>query len=154
KGQGQFTAALGSAREVQALCQRVLGGAHWRTADARRALADLELMAPLPEPGRRAMQSVPALGGRVQDAYRKAPPSEAERLGRGLLAINLRWRGEPPPDAAGSYPNLANALRAQGQHAAAEAMDRKALAIWITALGPDPPRTATSYNNLALSLGA
>src|SRR5437870_4860908 len=63
--QGQFTEALGPAREVRALCERVLGVDHWRSADARRAIADLDLIARLPEQGRKAILSGEDLNDRL-----------------------------------------------------------------------------------------
>jgi CHAT domain-containing protein/tetratricopeptide (TPR) repeat protein len=152
KSQGQFTEALGPARQVQAICERVLGVDHWRSGDARRGIADLELMARLPEQGRRAIQSVVALNERREDSYRKGRYAEAERVGQELLAINLRWLGEAHPDAAQSYRDLGVALWSQGKLAEAEAMNRKSLAIRITALGEAHPDTAQSYNSLAVVL--
>jgi hypothetical protein len=90
KAQARFTEAVGPARQIQALCERVLGVDHWRSADARRGIADLDLMARLPEPGRKAIQSVPALKARWEDFCRKGLYAEAERVGRERLAINLR----------------------------------------------------------------
>ena len=90
KSQGRFTEALGPARQVQALCERVLGVDHWRSGDARRGIADLDSMARLPEQGRKAIQSVPALKARWEDFCRKGLYAEAERVGRERLAINLR----------------------------------------------------------------
>ena len=133
--QGQFAEALGPARQIQALCERVLGVDHWRSADARRGIADLDLMARLPEQGRKAIQSVVALNERREDSYRKVRYAEAERVGQEVLAIKLRWLGEAHPDTADSSNRRARALRSQGKHAEAEAMYRKALAIKIAAQG-------------------
>jgi tetratricopeptide (TPR) repeat protein len=152
KTQGRFTEAVGPARQIQALCERDLGVEHWRSADARRGIAALDLMARLPELGRKAIQSVPALKARWQDYYRKGRYAEAERIGRDALAINLRWLGEAHTDTAQSYNSLAIALVSQGKYAVAEAMFRKALAIRIAALGESHPSTAASYDNLVLAL--
>jgi tetratricopeptide (TPR) repeat protein len=152
KSQGRFTEAFGPARQVQNLSERVLGVNHWRSADARRDIADLDLMARLPEQGRKAIQSVLALKVRSDDSYRNGRYVEAERVGRELLAINLRWLGEAHPGTAASYSNLANALWYQGKYAEAEAMHRKALAIAIAALGEAHPGTARSYNNVGIAL--
>jgi hypothetical protein len=114
KSQGRFTDAAGPARQIQALCERILGVDHWRSADARRGIADLHLMARLPDQGRKAIQSVPALKARLHDSYRKGRYAEMELLGREPLAINLRWLGEAHPNTDASYNNLANALDSQG----------------------------------------
>ena len=119
KSQGRFTEAVGPARQIQALCERVLGVDHWRSADARRGIADLDLMARLPEQGRKAIQSILALNERSEGSYRKGRYAEAERVGREHLAIDLKWLGEAHPETAGSSNNLAVALRSQGKHAAA-----------------------------------
>src|SRR6516165_2081063 len=88
KSQGRFTEAVGPARQIQALCERVLGVDHWRSADARRGIAALDLMARLPDQGRKAIQSVPALNERREDSYRKGRYAEAEQVDREVLAIN------------------------------------------------------------------
>jgi pentatricopeptide repeat protein len=153
KSQGRFTDAVRPARLIQALCDRILGVDHWRSADARRGIADLELMARLPEQGREAIQSVLALNERREDSNRKVRYAEEERVCRELLAINLRWLGETHPETARSYDNLAFALRNRGKHTEAESMHRKALAMLIAALGEAHPDTARSYEHLALALG-
>jgi tetratricopeptide (TPR) repeat protein len=152
KSQGKFADAVGPARQMQVICERVLGVDHWRSADARRDIAALDLMARLPEQGRQAIQSVLSLRSRLGDYYSNGRYDEMERVGRELLAINLRWLGDAHPDTAHSYNNLAVALGSQGKHAEAEAMFRKALAIRIAALGEAHPDTARSYNNLAAAL--
>jgi hypothetical protein len=119
KSQGRFTDAVGPARQIQALCERILGVDHWRSADARRGIGDLDLMARLPDQGRKAIQSVPALKARWDDSYRNGRYADAERVGREHLAIDLKWLGEAHPETAGSSNNLAVALRSQGKHAAA-----------------------------------
>jgi CHAT domain-containing protein/tetratricopeptide (TPR) repeat protein len=150
--QGRFTDTVGPARQIQALCERVLGVDHWRSADARRGIADLDFIARLPEQGRKAIQSTLSLKARMEDSDRKGLYTEAEHVGREHLAINLRWLGEAHTDTAKSYNRLANALMHQGKHAEAEAMHRKVLAIRIAALGEAHPDTAKSYNNLANAL--
>jgi tetratricopeptide (TPR) repeat protein len=152
KSQGRFAEAVGPARQIQALCERVLGVDHWRSADARRVIGDLNLVARLPEHGRKAIQSGLALRTRLGDSYRNGRYAEAELVGRELVAINLRWLGEAHRETAHSYNNLAAALWYQGKYAEAEAMYRKALAIRIAALGEAHPDTATSYSSLAAAL--
>jgi hypothetical protein len=113
--QGRFTDAVGPARQIQALRDRILGADHWRSADARRSIADLNSMARLPEQGRKALQSAVVLCDRFTVSVRKGRYAEAQLLGRELLAINLRWLGEAHPDTARSYNNLGVALWYQGK---------------------------------------
>src|SRR5262249_5046948 len=82
KSQGHFTEALGPARQVQALCERVLGVDHWRSADARRGIANLDLMGRLPEQGRKAIHSLSALNERFADSRRKGRYAQMELLCR------------------------------------------------------------------------
>ncbi len=152
KSQGRFTDAVGPASQIQAICERVLGVDHWRSADIRRGIADLRLLARLPEEGRKAIQSVLALNERREDSTRKVRYAEAERVGRELLAIDLRWLGEAHPETARSYDNLAITLSNLRKFTDAEAMHRKALAMRIAALGEAHPDTAQSYDNLAIVL--
>jgi tetratricopeptide (TPR) repeat protein len=146
---GRFDEAIAPARQVAEVCERSLGPDHWRSCDARRSVQDLETFRDLPEEGRRAIASVPALFEESGSLQQSARYAEAERVDRELLDILRRWLGEGHLDTVTAYSNLTVALRAQGKHAEAEAMFRKALDIDLRALGEGYPDTAISYIYLA-----
>jgi tetratricopeptide (TPR) repeat protein len=152
KSHGRFTEALGPAREIQALCERVLGVDHWQSADARREIVDLDLFAGLPKEGRKAIQSMSAANDRFTDSQQKARYAEAERVARELLDVSLRWLGEVHLLTAKSYKYLAAILFFQGKFPESEAWMRKALAIDIAALGEAHPSTARSFDMLGNAL--
>jgi CHAT domain-containing protein/Tfp pilus assembly protein PilF len=149
---GKFAEGVAPARQVAAISEKALGTDHWQTADARRYVETLRVIAGLPEEGRRTVAAVPALYQEYAQAYGKARYADAERLARQIVEVRLRWLGEVHPDTAASYNNLALVLRNQGKLPEAEAMHRKALAIYLKALGEDHPDTAASYSNLAIVL--
>jgi Tfp pilus assembly protein PilF len=149
---GQFAEALGPAQQAAAVCEKALGPDHWRAADARRKVKTLNTIAGLPEEGRRALATVPALRREGRAAYEQASYTDSERLERQLSQIYGRWLGEGHPGTAASFSNLANALRAQGRLAEAEALHRRALAARQRVLGEGYPNTAASYNNLGCVL--
>jgi tetratricopeptide (TPR) repeat protein len=149
KRAGQFAEAVEPARKVLAVCEKVLGSNHWKTADARRAVEDLRTIATLPEEGRKALASVGDLEQKYKAEYQRAHYAESERISHTLLEIRRKWLGEDHPDTAASYNNLAYNLQDQGRYTAAEPLYRKALAIKLKTAGEGHPDTATSYNNLA-----
>src|SRR5262249_43008060 len=125
---------------------------HWQSADARRKVETLKAIAGLPEEGRRALATVPALRREILDTYGKARYADAERLGRQLMEVYSRGLGEGHSDTADGYSILAAVLYAQGRLPEAEATFRKALAIWLKAVGEGHPDTARTYSNLAAAL--
>src|SRR5262249_26389761 len=134
RGTGAFDKAIAPAREREETCRAALGPDHWQTADARRAVADLERIAALPEEGRGALASVGALEDEADAAMQRGRYAESERVWRVLLDIRRRWLGEDHPDTAASSNNLAFVLVNQGKYAEAEPLFRRALAIHLKAL--------------------
>jgi hypothetical protein len=149
---GRFAEAIEPAREVAEIRTRLQGADHWQTANARRAVDELRMIATLPEEGRKAMASVGELLQNAHTAHQRGNYAEAEGINRTLLEIRRKWLGEGHPGTALSYNDLAADLYSQGKYAEAEPLCRQALAIRLKALGEGHPDTAGSYNNLALTL--
>jgi tetratricopeptide (TPR) repeat protein len=149
---GKCAEAIEPARRVVEICERGLGRAHWRTADARREVDTLTHIAGLSEGGRKSMASVGSLEDERATARKNNRYGEAERLSRDLLAIHRRWLGEVHFETAREYGYLAQSLFRQGKFSEAEAFDRKALAIQLDTLGEFHPETASTCHNIAFSL--
>src|SRR3954468_2602915 len=90
---GAFTEAVEPARQALAIVEKALGPDHWQPADARRAIATLELIAGLPEDGRKAVASVGVLEDRGSALSQKGRFAEAERVAREALTIREHWLG-------------------------------------------------------------
>ena len=139
---GEFEAALAPARELAALRTEHQGPDHWQTQDALRAVETLRTIAALPEDGRRAMASFPAMMDQARVYYVKGQYDQAVALLRRLIELSVRWLGEDHPDTANSRNNLGAVLHAQGRYAEAEELARQALAARIAVLGEGHPHTA------------
>jgi tetratricopeptide (TPR) repeat protein len=151
---GKFAEALEPAEQVLAIRARALGPGHYQTADARRTIEILKLIARLPEEGRRAMASIGSLKEEAQASEAQAKYADAAKKRQTVMEISRRWLGEDHPDTAQSYNNLATNLDAQGRHAEALPLYQRALDIGRKAVGEDHPETARAYNNLAANLRA
>ena len=150
--EGKFTEALGPAREVLKVCGASLGPDHWRTADARRAIATLEAIAALPEEGRKAMASIGPMNDQVKDLYARGRYAEGVDIARRCFAIRRALAGPGPPRHRRQPRRSGDAAPVPGQAGGGCATDRRALAVQERALGPDHPDTAASLNDLALLL--
>jgi CHAT domain-containing protein/Tfp pilus assembly protein PilF len=120
---GKYQEAVPIARQVLAICEKVLGQEHPDTATSLHNLARL-----YDETG----------------DYAKAEP-----LYRRALAIREKALGPEHADTALGLNNLAALYWATGDYAKAEPFLQRALAICEKALGPQHPLTATSLKNLA-----
>jgi CHAT domain-containing protein/tetratricopeptide (TPR) repeat protein len=146
---GKFTEAIEPAKRLHEFCLKAVGIDHWQTADARRAIEDLEKITALPEEGRKALSSAHQLSNEATAAMQRARYAESERAWRSLLDIDRRWLGEDHPLTAQTYNSIGESLIYQGKHAEAELPFRRALAIRLASLGENHPLTAESYNNVA-----
>jgi len=144
--------AVEPAKQVLAICEKSLGGDHWRTQDALRDIETLAQIASLPEEGRTAIASVRSLENQMTTARKERRYADAEHLSEELLQISRRWLGESHPETAKGYNQLARYLGSRGKFAEAESLYRKALAIELEKLGEVHPETGTTYHNLAYNL--
>ena len=85
-------------------------------------------------------------------ALARSDNAAASEFHRQALDIREAQLGADHPEVAISLTNIANALRAQGQHRESEQMARQALAIFESQLGKNHPYTAASHNNIGNSL--
>src|SRR5206468_4053872 len=115
--------------EVVVIRTRLHGESAWQTADARRALADLELRARLPEEGRALLKRAAELKAQYSEMYKQGHFKEAAALVQEALTIYKRWLGESHPTYAGSLDNLAAIHASMGDDARAESLFLQALEI-------------------------
>ena len=139
---GKFAEAVGPAAQVLKIHEKSLGFADWRTADARREIETLRLIATLPEADRKALASVDTLQNQFAAMAQEGRFAEAERVARELLIVREHRLGPNHRDTADSYNALASMLHAKGDYAAAEEYFRKTLAISLKTLGAGHPDTA------------
>lgn len=74
----------------------------------------------------------------------------ARQVAQTLWDYHLRVYGSEHPYTLTIMSNLANTLKAQGDHAGARTLEEQVLAASRRVLGPEHPSTLTSLNNLAL----
>jgi CHAT domain-containing protein/tetratricopeptide (TPR) repeat protein len=151
---GKFTEAIELAKQVLAICERVLGSDHWLTDEARRSIECHRDYARLPKEGRQTIASVDSLEEEAKALENRVKYADAERIRREVLEILHRWLGEGHPDTVASYGFLALNLSAQGRYAEAQPLLQRGLDIRRQVLGENHPWTAISYGNLALNLNA
>jgi tetratricopeptide (TPR) repeat protein len=144
-----FAAARRACREVLTIRRKLDGPGHWRVADARRALEDLERRSGLSPAQRQRLGEASRLNEEARALYGRGKSREAIRAAQQALAISKEVLGERHPDYANSLNNLAELYEAMGDYGKAEPLCRQALAINKEALGDKHPNYATSLNNLA-----
>jgi tetratricopeptide (TPR) repeat protein len=134
-----FAAARASRGEALEVLQKLLGDGHWKAADARRALEDVDRLAGMGPERRRKLAEAGTLNGKVESLYQAGKSREALPLARQVLAIIKEVLGERHPDYAQILNNLAGLLREQGDLAAARPLFERALAGRKEALGERHP---------------
>ena len=123
--QGKYAAAIGYAKQVQAICDEIFGQEHLVTAISLDNLAQLY---------------------NAQGNYSKALP-----LYQQVLKIREKVLGPEHRDTASTLSNLADLYgTVQGNLADALSACQKALKIRENALGPEHPDTAVSLNCLGM----
>ncbi|UEM21100.1 toll/interleukin-1 receptor domain-containing protein [Skermanella mucosa] len=86
--------------------------------------------------------------------FERGAYANAEADYRRTFEASKRLLGDEHPDTLTSMNNLAETLRAQGDHGGAWALEKPVLALRRRVLGDEHPDTLTSMNNLAATLGA
>jgi CHAT domain-containing protein/Tfp pilus assembly protein PilF len=149
----EFRAGLEAARrareEILAIRTRLYGKSHWRTADARRALRDVQLRARLGAKEKGQLARATALNAQVVRLYQQGRAAEALAPARQALALRKAVLGEDHPDCAASRNNLASLYQALGDYARARPLYERARDLYKLALGEGHPDYANSLNNLA-----
>jgi CHAT domain-containing protein/tetratricopeptide (TPR) repeat protein len=148
--QEDFAAARQAAGEALAICTKLDGPKHWRTTDARLALAHVERLARMGPPERRQLQQADRLMGQVVELYRAGRYAEAVKPCRQALDIRRPLLGEQDRRCADCLASLGSLYERTRDYAQAETLQRRALEIRKAVLGDEHPAYATSLNNLAV----
>jgi CHAT domain-containing protein/tetratricopeptide (TPR) repeat protein len=144
-----FAAAAAMRRELLAIRSKLHGEKHWKTTDARLALADVERLGRMTAEQRRRLADARRLHHQVVALHRQGRDREAVERARQVLEIRKEALGEEHPDYAAGLNSLGLVYWSMGDYARAEPLYRQALQIRKQALGEDHPDCATSLNNLA-----
>ncbi len=144
-----FTAARQARQQVLAIRIKLHGEKHWKTTNARLALADVEYRSALTPDQRRRLAEARRLTQEVLLLYRRGRSPEAVERARRALEINKQLLGEKHPECAVNLNNLAQLYDSMGDYANAEPLYRQALQIFKQALGEMHPHYASSLHNLA-----
>jgi CHAT domain-containing protein len=149
---GDFAAARQAAREALAVRVKLDGPGHWRTTDARLALADLERQGGMTPQQRGRLAEAERLDREVAALCGQGRPGEAVEPARRALQVRREVWGEDHPASATSLYALAWVYYCTGrrQYAEAEPLLRQALAIRRRALGKDHPQYALILHDLAV----
>jgi CHAT domain-containing protein len=146
-----FAGALTSLREALAIRTTACGANHWRTADARRRLADLQRTAGMSREARRQLREADRLTRSVLALYGQGKLAEAVSTGRRALGMWERLLGTTHPRYADSLNNLAAVYAAAGKYGQAEPLYQQALEVRKKVLGTEHPAYAQSLNNLGVA---
>jgi tetratricopeptide (TPR) repeat protein len=149
---GRYEEGADLTREIVTIREAAMGAEHRETADARRTVTTLRMVAALPEAGRKALVATWALTDRAQAAESRGRHADAEAERRQVLEIHRQWLGADDLTTAGSGLYLAENLRAQGKYAQAEPLYQQALATCLAVVGENHPYTGMCYNDIALNL--
>jgi CHAT domain-containing protein/tetratricopeptide (TPR) repeat protein len=127
----------------------LLGEGHYRTVDARLALAEA-LAQPKRTPARRAaLARARGLNEQAVALSRKGQAAKAIPIAKQALQIKKEALGEKHPSYAIGLNTLALLYKDMGDHKQALPLFQKAQEVFKEALGEKHPSHATSLNNLA-----
>jgi CHAT domain-containing protein len=144
-----FARARQALQEVLAIQTKRLGEKHWRVADDRRALADLDLRAKLKPADLDLLRQAESLNQQVFRLWQAGRSRQALPLAQRAVAIRAKVLGEGHPDYALSLLNLATQYQALAEYTRAEPLIQRSLVIYEARLGKDHFLVAASLNNLA-----
>ena len=145
-----FPAARGYGREALAARKKLHGGSHWKTTDARLALADVEFRAGLSEDRRADLDEADRLTRELPRRHDRGEYQKAAEAAEKTLSLRRAVLGDKHPHYADGLHNLALVYKAQRLFAKAEPLLKEALAIRKEVLGEKHPRYAVSLNSLAV----
>jgi CHAT domain-containing protein/tetratricopeptide (TPR) repeat protein len=129
--------------------RRLDGEGHWRTADARREMAESLTQQKRSPAQRDALRRALALTRKALAMDEDGRPAQALPLAREALALRKDVLGEKHLHYAVALMNLASIHHSLGEHDAAVPLNRRALALIEEALGHRHPLYVTALNNLA-----
>lgn len=144
-----FAAAKELRTSAVAIATAVNGQSHWKTTDARLALANCELLSSRTADERRDLVECQRLYGLCVQAYREGKTATALPVARKIVETEKSILGEEHSSYTKSLNLLSTLLLEQNNYAEAEPLMLQILAIRKKILGLEHPDTATSLNNLA-----
>ena len=145
-----FAAARRIREDILATSRKVSGVDHWRTADARRSLENIDVLEKLSPEDRRQLNQASLLTETVLLLHRQGKSNEALKPAAQVREIRKQVLGEKHLSYATSLSNLAELYSALGDSAKAEPFCREAAEIEQAMLGERHPRYTDSLNNLAV----
>ena len=147
---GDFVSARKTREELLAIRSKAGGADHWRTADAQRALKNVDVLEHLSSADRQQLTLAARLNETVIQLHGQGKSRDALPLAGQVTDIRQKVLGEQHPEYANSLNNLALLHEALGDSAKAEPLYRQALDINRRVLGERHPGYATSLNNLGV----
>lgn len=144
-----FSAARKVWQEVVAIRGRLQGQKHWRVAEVRVRLADVERLARMDRAQRGRVGQANRLNARALQLLRAERPREALPLAREALATRKELLGEAHPAHADSLNTLGYLHLKVGDYPRARELFERALQITKDAVGEDHPACATCLDYLA-----
>jgi CHAT domain-containing protein/Tfp pilus assembly protein PilF len=149
-----WAAAREARREVLNLRSKTLPNDHWRVADARTALDNIETLARLSDRDRRRLREADRLIEQVKELYTRRNYSEAIGPTRQALTIREALLGGPHPDLFVSLNAVGTLLAMQGNYTEARGYFQRAVemgqALYLRERYPrGHPDLATTISSLA-----
>jgi len=124
----------------------------WETADARRLVDMLRMIAALPAATQAELSEADAATDRIHVLFEQGQYDDAAALARRAMELRRSHFGGASALVAESLNDLAEPLRESGASDEAEPLYREALTILRGVVGSDHPLHATVTNNLAVLL--
>ncbi len=150
ESRGDWKAARKALTERLAIRERQRNQKDWLTADARRALADLDRRAALDPAQRQRLREADRLNGLSAMMFSQGRYAEGIEPSRKAMEIRGELLGRNHPDYADGLNDLAVLYANMGDYAKAEPLYRQALDIRKRVLGESHPNYAAGLNNLAV----
>jgi CHAT domain-containing protein/tetratricopeptide (TPR) repeat protein len=148
---GDWARALARRQEALAVRERVDGMDHWRTADARLAVAFAEKVGGLAAADRARVQTALRKEQETAQLQAQGKNAEAERLGLEVLEAYRSVVGPGTAEAARVWHAIGRARMGRSDLLGGKEANERAVAIRRLALPKDHPDLGRSLNNLALA---
>jgi CHAT domain-containing protein len=145
----EWTKEAACRRVVLEACRKLDGERHWKTVDARLALAEALAQAKRTPAQRESLQRALARHTQSYNLRWKGQAARALPLCEQALTIRKELLGEGHPDYANSVQNLAFIYSGLGKPKAALPLFEQVIAIRKKSLGVGHPHYGSALNNLA-----
>jgi tetratricopeptide (TPR) repeat protein len=149
RARGEWLKEAASLAVVLEARRRLDGEDHWKTTDARLALAEAKAQAKHTPAQREALQRAASLNREGIAAFRKGDPARALSIFRRSLTLIKETLGEGHPDYARALNNLAMLYQTTGDYKSALPLYEQALLITKRVQGERHPAYALGLHNLA-----